>query len=346
MAAQPPSRRPTVHDVARRAGVSLATVDRVLNARRGVRPATVDKVEAAVRDLGFTRDLGASLLARARPLRLVAILPGGGHEFMARLGRALEAQALALRPERVAIETRRVPPFDAAALAAALDALLPDACDFAIVVAVDAAPVRAAVSRAAERGVGVMTLVSDLPGSARRLFVGIDNIAAGRTAAALMGRFCPGGRIGLIAGSLGLIDHRQRLEGFAAVLAADFSGLVATAPREGRDDPAAVAAAARELIARHPDLCGLYAVGAGNDGLFAALRDTGAAGKLRVIVHELTPGSRAALEDGIIDVVIDQDPAGEVRAAVAAARRLAMNRHADPAPEPIAIGIFLRDNLR
>ncbi|HHY50059.1 MAG TPA: LacI family transcriptional regulator, partial [Alphaproteobacteria bacterium] len=65
------SRRATVHDVAREAGVSLATVDRVLNGRPGVRPATADKVEEAIRALDFRRDLSASLLARARDLTIV-----------------------------------------------------------------------------------------------------------------------------------------------------------------------------------------------------------------------------------------------------------------------------------
>jgi LacI family transcriptional regulator len=52
-------RRATVHDVARAAGVSLATVDRVLNGRPGVRAATAEKVEAAIAEIGFQRDLSA-----------------------------------------------------------------------------------------------------------------------------------------------------------------------------------------------------------------------------------------------------------------------------------------------
>ena len=76
-------RRATVHDVARVAGVSLATVDRVLNARPGVRPATVEKVEAAIAEIGFQRDLSASLLARSRDLRLTFIIPDSSNEFMA-----------------------------------------------------------------------------------------------------------------------------------------------------------------------------------------------------------------------------------------------------------------------
>ena len=50
--------KPTVHDIARRAGVSLATVDRVLNARPGVRAKTVARVQAAVASLGYVTDPG------------------------------------------------------------------------------------------------------------------------------------------------------------------------------------------------------------------------------------------------------------------------------------------------
>ncbi|MGO7428896.1 LacI family DNA-binding transcriptional regulator, partial [Rhizobium ruizarguesonis] len=48
--------RPTVHDIAAAAGVSLATVDRVLNQRPGVRNVTREKVETAIRELGYARD--------------------------------------------------------------------------------------------------------------------------------------------------------------------------------------------------------------------------------------------------------------------------------------------------
>lgn len=56
--------RPTVHDVAREAGVSLATVDRVLNARSGVRPATARKVEEAMAKLRYERDIAAANLSK------------------------------------------------------------------------------------------------------------------------------------------------------------------------------------------------------------------------------------------------------------------------------------------
>ena len=88
-----PGRRATVHDVARAAGVSLATVDRVLNRRPGVRAATAEKVAAAIAALDFRRDLSASLLARSRDLNLHFFIPDGANAFMDNLAAAIRRQA-------------------------------------------------------------------------------------------------------------------------------------------------------------------------------------------------------------------------------------------------------------
>ena len=82
-----PNLKPTVNDVARVAGVSLATVDRVLNERPGVRSVTIDKVMGAVTQLGYVRDSAAANLARQRFYRLVFILPETQNEFVQALER-------------------------------------------------------------------------------------------------------------------------------------------------------------------------------------------------------------------------------------------------------------------
>ena len=339
-------RRATVHDVAREAGVSLATVDRVLNGRPGVRAATADKVGAAIAALDFRRDMSASLLARSRDLNVHFLIPDGGNEFMENLGAAIRRHGRAARAERLRVETSLLRPLDAEGLAAALDGLSRKLCDCAVIVATEDDQVVRAVDAATRRGIAVMTLVSDLPGSSRRHFIGIDNFAAGRTAAAMLGRFCPaGGELGVIAGSLGLRDHTERLAGFRAVLAAEFPRLAIVGPLEGHDVPAETQALAGELLARR-DLVGIYNLGAGNAGLLAALEASGRAGAVRVIAHELTESSRRGLVAGVVDVVLDQKPDDEIGAALAAARALTQQPGVRLAEDRIEIGIFLRDNLR
>ncbi len=340
-------RRATVHDVARAAGVSLATVDRVLNNRPGVRSATVEKVEAAIAEIGFQRDLSASLLARARNLALTFIIPDGTNEFMASLAGAVERRVSQALNDRMQIQTLRVQPLDAKALARSLDGLHPRNCDCVVIVASEEPSVLAAVDSATRRGVVVMTLVSDLPGSLRRQFIGIDNVAAGRTAASLLGRFMPrGGKLAVIAGSLHLRDHADRLNGFRQALAAEFPQLELIGPIEGHDERSQTEAIVSQLLQTHPDLGGLYNLGAGNAGLVAALENSGQAGRIRVIAHELTEPTRQGLQSGAIDVVLDQNPDGEIREAIAAARGLALGANGALISNPIEIGIFLRDNLR
>jgi LacI family transcriptional regulator len=339
------SKRATVHDVARTAGVSLATVDRVLNGRPGVRPQTASKVESAIRELAFQRDLSASLLARARDLKVVFLIPDGGNAFMRNLTAAIARRVRATRNDRVTLATTPYHALDSAALIARLDGLDPGDADCAVIVATDDPAVSRAVDAATRRGIAIMTLVSDLPGSSRLHFIGIDNHAAGRTAASLMGRFVHSGKIALIAGSMGLRDHRERYEGFASAASAEFPGLEIVGPLEGYDEDDATEAAARHLFDLHPDLGGIYSLGAGNAGLIAALTARKAAGSLRVIVHELSEASREGLKSGLLDVVLDQNPDGEIRAAIAAARQVALSPDAEIHSEPIEIGIFLRDNL-
>lgn len=340
------ARRATVHDVAREAGVSLATVDRVLNARPGVRPVTAEKVEEAIRTLDFRRDLSASLLARARDLRIAFLIPDGRNEFMVNLESAVARRARPAKTERMTIETQHFKALDARALAAAIDALQPRTCDCAVVVATDHDLVRRAIDSANRRGIVVVTLVSDLPGSARKHFVGIDNAAAGRTAASLLGRFCQPGKIGLIAGSLELRDHRERLDAFTSLMRDEFPHHTLVGPVEGLDDSAETEKQVAAMLKAHPDLLGLYNFGAGNGGLLKALEKSGRAKAVRVIAHELSAPTRAGLANGEIDVVLDQNADGEIRAALAAARALALGRATDFQSEPIEIGIFLRDNLR
>ena len=339
-------KRATVHDLARTAGVSLATIDRVLNGRSGVRPATIAKVEAAISDLGFRRDFTASLLARAQALRIQFILPEGPNQFMRSLEVAIQKEAWQGHSERLQITTQRVRPLDDRDLIDALKVLNADNCDCTIIVATESEAVRVAVNDAEHRGVPVVTLVSDVPGSSRRQFVGIDNVAAGRTAASLMGRFVPRGKIGLVAGSLALRDHRERLDGFIGVAQSEFPDLRLLGPIEGFDEASLTKSCVLELIRTHQDLAGIYSLGAGTSGLLDALEVTGHAGRLKVIVHELTKSSRRALRNGAVDVVIDQNPEGEIRAAIAAARAICLRTPENIPSTLIKIGIFLRDNLR
>ena len=166
--------KPTVNDIARVAGVSLATVDRVLNARPGVREVTIRKVQAAVAQLGYVRDTAAANLARGRVYQLVFLLPETNNEFVELLQREIDGQAVPMALDRTQVRKVLLPPFDPGALVAALDDLDASQTDGAAVFGPETPEVCDAVNRARERGIAVVALVSDLPNSMRDHFIGID----------------------------------------------------------------------------------------------------------------------------------------------------------------------------
>lgn len=339
-------RKPTVNDIARVAGVSLATVDRVLNSRPGVRPATVEKVTAAIATLGYVRDTAAANLARGRQYRLVFLLPRTGNEFVSALETEIAEQGARRIHDRTLLSLIHVPPFDPAAIVQALNALDPAEVDGVAVFGPETPEVCAAVAAARRRGIAVVAFVADLPGSERDHFVGIDNLAAGRTAARLMGRFLRGaGRVLVITGSRLARDHLDRRRGFDEVMTRDFPKLGLMPSLEGRDDPDVIARLLPEVFAAHGDIVGIYSSAAGTPGLIRFLQGASPRRDLVVVAHELTPASRLALQDGCFDAVISQDSGHLVRSAIRLLKATADKAPFDDTQERIRIDICLRENL-
>jgi LacI family transcriptional regulator len=340
------AQRVSLHDVALAAGVSLATVDRVLHGRAGVRARTVAHVQAVVQRLGYRPDPAAARLARKRHTRLVFVLPAGTNTFVDMLDEQVHAIAPWLAEQRATAAVQRADVFSPDALARHL-AKLQGRCDAVVVMALDHPLVRAAIDDLVAQGIVVVTLVSDVPASKRSHFVGIDNVAAGRTAASLLGRFIGprGGRVGVVMGSRALRDHAERLFGFEQVMASDFASLRVLPPIEGYDLSRRTEPLTTQLLQAEPELVGLYSIGAGNRGIQAALERSGRAGRIVWICHELTAHARQALLGGVADAVINQDAGHETRSACRLALAALSGDRVLRDQERIRIDIFLRDNL-
>ena len=121
--------RVTAQDVAKEAGVSLATVDRVLNNRKGVREATIQRVTLAMDRLNFVRDQAAANLARRRTYQFTFIVPAGETAFFSDIRTEIEAARQNAAKERIDIQMVAVPPLDPQAIVDAIDRLGDDIGD-------------------------------------------------------------------------------------------------------------------------------------------------------------------------------------------------------------------------
>lgn len=327
-------RRPRVAEVAARAGVSTATVDRVINARGGVRKKTVALVEKAIREM--------VAVDRSRPGHSATfdiLLPANSGRSTEVLAEAV-SRASEVRGAQASVAfVERMNP---AALAHQLmDCALRGSAGVAFQ-ALDHPLVREAVDELVRSGIPVVTLCSDIGDVERLAYIGIDNRAAGRTAGFLMGRFCRGpGKLAVVWGGQLYRSHEEREIGFRTVLRQDYSALQIIEAVNGNDDPGLNFACVSDLIAKHPDLLGVYCVGGGQGAVAAAIESAGLAQRLVMIGHNFNDETKPYVLSGTIDAIIHQDMTRIAEAALSCL----IGVKGSPVSAGIPIEIITRENL-
>lgn len=318
---------PTIAEIAAEAGVSTATVDRVVNGRGGVAPVKAQAVLSALE-----RRQGAAAPVGAPTIRL-GFACDSGRTFTATLVQALErvmAEDPGLDLEIFTQPTAEVDPPDFAEHISAMLAR----CDGLLLVARE----HFAINRAVQAGDGtpVVCLTTDLPGSGRTAYVGMDQERAGSTAAWLMGRLTGGrpGRIVLVA-SAPYRCQEEREIGFRRVLRTEFPTLSVEESIHSSDDPDIAHATMRQILVAGPPPLGVYNTAGGNVGIARAIAEAGLTGAVAFIGHELNENSARLLEEGGMDAVLSHDVAAELRQAVAIIRgRLAGEPAAEESAAP------------
>lgn len=300
------ARRPTIHDVAREAGVSSATVDRVLNAREKVREETARKVYEAARMIGYHAAplIGQRMQVDLPRLRLGIVLhkerQAFYQAFKAELERAV-MQAPGIRASVVVEFATSQSPSDFVTLMEGLAGRV----DVIAATAVTHPEVTEAVIRLNTKGIPCFSLLNDFAQGVRQNYLGLNNLKVGRIAAHMITTAVhQAGKIAVFVGGYRWHGHELRETGVRSYFreyAPHFHVLDTLVNLETRQ---LTYEATLDLLGRHPDLRGIYCAGGGMEGAIAALREARKPGEVALVVNELTPESRAALISRHVTMVI------------------------------------------
>ncbi|WP_134682143.1 LacI family DNA-binding transcriptional regulator [Paracoccus ravus] len=304
--------RTTIIEIAERAGVSPATVDRVLNGRSGVRERTREIVLNVARELGY---FGPAESLEAQRVRLDFVLPGGSNSFMRNLRSQLIDEAA--RHQDVQLRIHDIEDWGNGRIGLRL-AELHGQTDGVGVVVPDRPEIREELNTLARAGVRVATLVSDIPGVDKIGYVGVDNRAAGRLAGLLLGRLLGPAKvhnIALFVGSRAYRGHEEREMGFRSILADEFPDLRIAGYAEVGDDREHAHDEMRRILSMG-QVDGIYNIGSGNQGVARALREAQLSQRIVFIGHDLTDATRLLLLDRTMDAVIDQNHRVQAREVI------------------------------
>ncbi|GGG13354.1 DNA-binding protein [Rhodococcoides trifolii] len=307
-----------VREIAQQAGLSEATVDRVLHGRPGVREDTRAEVQQAISDLDKQR---SQLRLNGRKF-LFDVVMQTPPRFSAEFRTALEAELPMLSPALVRCrfhfrDTESVP-----AMVDTLGKLTARGTHGVILKAPDHPEVVAAVDRLVDIGVPVVTYVTDVPTSARLAYVGIDNRAAGATAAYLVDQWL--GDVDkevLITLSSSVfrgegereMGFRTTLRALAAERGTDTGRtVVEIAGTDGMDST--IETLVLDALVEHPNVEAVYSIGGGNTAIARSFAELGR--RCRVFVgHDLDEDNRVLLRSGTLSAVLHHELRADARLA-------------------------------
>ncbi|MCU0909371.1 MAG: LacI family DNA-binding transcriptional regulator [Rhodobacteraceae bacterium] len=300
------ARRPIITDVARAAGVSVATVDRVLNGRAPVREETSRRVYEAAREIGYHAAglIGQRIQSEMPEVRLGFVLHKERQAFYQAFRQALEAAVAAapgIRGRAQIVFAPSQTPADFAGLMRELSRT----CHAVAASAVTHPEITDTVVGVQAAGVPCFALLNDFAQGVRKGYVGLNNVKAGRIAAHMIATAVHRpGKTAVFVGGYRWHGHELRETGFRSYFreyAPQFTVLDTLVNLETRQ---LTYEATLDLLSRHPDLRGIYCAGGGMEGAIAALREVRAPGDVALVVNEITPESRAALVDRHVTMVI------------------------------------------
>jgi ribose transport system substrate-binding protein len=163
------------------------------------------------------------------------------------------------------------------------------------------------LNRAASQAL-VVTQDSDAPNSNRSVYIGTDNVAAGRQAGEMIKEALPqGGKIMVFVGSLDAANAQQRYQGIKEVLQGSNIQII-DVRTDGADRARAKSNVADTLVSQSDVAClvGLWSYN--GPAILGAVKDAGKIGKVKIVAFDEEDETLSGIKDGAIYGTVVQQP--------------------------------------
>lgn len=303
----------TIKEIAERAGVHRATVDKVLHHRVGVSDEVRMKVQQIIDEMGYIPNPAGRVLQRqGKVYRIAAILVEvDALEFL----KAGIEQGIRNQVGFEVEVTYRICKFqDAQTQKEFIDAAVEGSVDGIILSPINSNRVRQAINRAVHAGIPVVTTNSDIDGTERKCCVSADSMRASRIAGRLMGQFLGGkGKVAVISSAIDSENNNyyvsMREQGFTEFLKAQYPRIEIVDYIESFEDPKITFQKTLELLENNADLQGIYITCGGAAQVGKALQQKRREKDIRVIAFEDYPEIVELIRQDVIDCTL----AGEIQ---------------------------------
>lgn len=299
----------TIQQIAEAAGVSRGTVDRALNNRGRINPQVSEKIKRIANEMGYIPRNRKKAAARQGAFKIGVVTQLAKSAFMLEVNRGIRQAAEELQEMGIQLLLKEGLSVDEEEQLAAIEALEREEVQGLAIMPADCQGIREKLNYLIEeRGIPVVTFNSDIVGTKRSCYVGMDNRKSGKTAAGLMGMLTGGtGKILVITGFFSNPVNNARVDGFVEELKKSYPGLEVAGVQGSFDDSEEVKRIITNAMLNIPGINGIFVISGGQEGIGAAYEALKLDRRPFTIIYDLTPGNRQALEGDIADFLIDQE---------------------------------------
>lgn len=299
----------TIKEIAALAGVSRGTVDRVLNNRGSVNPATAEKIKEIAASLDYKPNrAGLVLAAQKKRLKLGVILFSLENPFFVDVMEGVETKAQELAGYNCTVITKQIA-LNAESQLQAIDELLCEEVNGIALAPCNDHRIRERINRLWEQGIPTVTFNTDIENSRRIAYVGSNYERSGATAAGLLRLMTHGAvNIGIITGSSGILCHTKRIAGFTSALQPYCKQIHITEVVEAHDDEQESYEKTTRLLTEHPEINALFFAAGGVSGGCRSVKALHRQDDICVIAYDKVPTTIKLMKEGVIAATICQQP--------------------------------------
>lgn len=301
----------TIQQIAEIAGVSRGTVDRALNHRGRISPQVEQRILEIAEKCGYVKKCGnkTTTAVKSRKKIIGIITQLSASPFMDEVNRGIADACRELKARNIEVLVRACQSVDEREQAAAIDELLLLGMEALALMPADSNLIRDKINELIERyEIPVVTFNSDIVGTKRSCYIGLDNRRSGQTAAGLMAAMTgKKGQILIITGYLTNSVSSKRVDGFIETMKDDFPKMELAAVQTSFDRADEVEKIIVNTMRSFPELSGIFLASSGQAGVGKAFLKLGIKRRPYVIIYDMTPDNKEALLDDTVDFLIDQE---------------------------------------
>ncbi|AUS98355.1 LacI family transcriptional regulator [Clostridium thermosuccinogenes] len=299
----------TIKKIAELCGVSRGTVDRVLNNRGKVKPETEALIRRVAEQLDYKPNIaGKALAARKKSFVIGVIVASEGNPFFDDVLKGIHQAENELHDYGVKIIIKTMKGYDIQRQLKLIEEL-EGGIHALILNSISDAEIAAKIDELTDKGIPVITLNTDIENSKRLCYVGCDYVKGGETACGMLGLLTGGrAKVGVITGSVKILGHNQRVQGFRNVIKRRYPGIEVVDFAESNDDDIIAFEATKKMLLEHKEIDALFIAAAGAYGVCRAVISLGLENKITIVCFDDVPSTVEMMEKGLIKATICQQP--------------------------------------